>query len=244
MFDRSPLLRGLARVSTALCLLGGTVAVVRAQTAFDGPNHPLHLPPPALAEAPSGQHSASAVFAGGCFWGVQSIFQHLDGVIATRAGYDGGKAGDAQYETVGSGSTGHAESVEVTFDPARITYGRLLQVFFSVALDPTQQDGQFPDVGTQYRSVLFTRSPAQAQAARAYIAQLDAAHVFARPIATAVVPDGGFYTAEGYHQNFAALHPDNAYIEAYDAPRLDALRRIYPQLYRDRPVLAQAATGG
>lgn len=235
------LLRPARRIALALSLLAGTAAVVRAETGVAGPNHPLHLPKPTLAEPAGDTHSASAVFAGGCFWGVQSIFQHLDGVIATSAGYDGGARADAQYETVGSGATGHAESVEVVYDPTRISYGRLLQVFFSVALDPTQQDGQFPDEGSQYRSMLFTRSPEQDQAARAYIAQLDAAHLFARPIATRVAPDRGFFAAEGYHQNFAARHPDNAYIETYDAPRLAALRTIYPELYRSRPVLAQAA---
>lgn len=244
MTDRSPLLRAARRTAIALALLAGTGAVVRAETLSESSGHPLHLPAPALMEpAATGTHRASAVFAGGCFWGVQSIFQHLDGVIATTAGYDGGTRADAQYETVGSGTTGHAESVEVVYDPTRIGYGRLLQVFFSVALDPTQTDGQFPDEGSQYRSMLFTRDPAQAQTARAYIAQLDAAHVFARPIATQIAPDHGFFPAEGYHQNFAALHPGNAYIETYDAPRLAALRTIYPQLYRERPVLAQQMGG-
>ncbi|MBB2197933.1 MAG: peptide-methionine (S)-S-oxide reductase MsrA [Gluconacetobacter sp.] len=210
----------------------------------EGAAFATRLPPPAAAEAPATAHHATAIFAGGCFWGVQSVFQHIRGVTATRAGYDGGAKDTAEYETVGGGDTGHAESVAVDYDPTQVSYGTLMRVFFSVALDPTQVDRQFPDVGSQYRSVLFTRTPEQANEARAYIQQLNGAHVFARPIATQIVPDHGFYPAEDYHQNFAALYPDNSYIATYDAPRIEALKMIYGGLYRDRPILTLAAPGG
>ncbi|NVN10150.1 peptide-methionine (S)-S-oxide reductase MsrA [Nguyenibacter vanlangensis] len=202
------------------------------------------LPPPATVEAPATIHHATAVFAGGCFWGVQSVFQHVRGVTATRAGYDGGTKDTAEYETVEGGDTGHAESVVVEYDPTQVSYGTLMRIFFSVALDPTQVNRQFPDVGSQYRSVLFTRTPEQETEARAYIRQLNAAHVFARPIATQVVPDHGFYPAEDHHQNFAARYPENSYIATYDAPRIEALKMVYGAYYRDRPILTLAAPGG
>ncbi|GBQ21320.1 peptide-methionine (S)-S-oxide reductase MsrA [Gluconacetobacter sacchari] len=202
-----------------------------------------HLPPPVVADAPATTHHATAIFAGGCFWGVQSVFQHIRGVTATRAGYDGGARDTAEYETVGEGDTGHAESVAVEYDPTQVSYAALMRIFFSVALDPTQVNAQFPDTGSQYRSVLFTRTPEQAAEARAYIRQLDGAHVFARPVATQVVPDRGFYPAEDYHQNFAARHPDNPYIATYDTPRIDTLKMLYGGQYRDHPILALATPG-
>lgn len=208
------------------------------------PPSAIHLPAPVTAEAAATTHHASAVFAGGCFWGVQSVFQHINGVTATRVGYDGGAKDTADYETVSGGDTGHAESVEVEYDPTRVSYATLMRIFFSVALDPTQVNKQFPDSGSQYRSVLFTRTPEQATAAHAYIQQLNVAHVFARAIATQIVPDHGFYSAEDDHQNFAARYPENSYIATYDAPRIEALKMLYGANYRDRPILTLAATGG
>ncbi|MBU2655345.1 peptide-methionine (S)-S-oxide reductase MsrA [Acidomonas methanolica] len=202
------------------------------------------LPAPTFAEAAPTTRHASAVFAGGCFWGVQSVFEHIRGVTATRAGFDGGARDTAEYETVSGGETGHAESVEVEYDPTQVSYGTLMRIFFSVALDPTQVDRQFPDDGPQYRSVLYTRSAAQAQEARAYIAQLDTAHVFARPIATQVAPDHGFYPAEAEHQNFAARYPSNPYIATYDAPRIEALHALFASFWRAQPVLTLADDGG
>lgn len=202
------------------------------------------LPAPVLKETSvtDGRHE-TAVFAGGCFWGVQSVFQHVRGVTATRAGYDGGSRSTAEYDVVSGGGTGHAESVEVEYDPAQVSYSALLRVFFSVALDPTQADGQFPDEGSQYRSVLFARTQEQAVIARAYIAQLEAGHAFSGPIATALAPDKGFYPAEAEHQNFAARYPYNPYIAAYDAPRVAALKSLFGAVYRDDPVLTLAGAG-
>lgn len=207
-----------------------------------GRAEPAHeIPPPAVDEPPSQATSETTVLAGGCFWGVQGVFQHVDGVISAVSGYAGGAASKAQYETVSTGTTGHAESVRVTFDPRRISYGRILQVFFSVALDPTEVNRQGPDSGTQYRSMLFTTTPAQERVAKAYIAQLDQAHAFAAPIATRIDPGRAFYPAEGYHQNFLSAHPDNPYIAAWDQPKIAALQRLFPSLYRAQPVLVASA---
>lgn len=183
----------------------------------------------------------TAIFAGGCFWGIQGLFQHVDGVTATLAGYDGGNAATARYAQVSEGTTGHAESVKVIYDPSKVTYGQLLRIFFSAALDPTERDQQYPDHGTQYRSVLFTLNAAQAQVAHAYIAQLDAGRLYAGPIATDVVPDRGFYAAESHHQNFLASFPNNPYIATYDQPKLLALRSLFPSAWHSQPVLALAS---
>jgi peptide-methionine (S)-S-oxide reductase len=209
-----------------------------------GRSGPHMLPAPVLLEPAPVSHQASAVFAGGCYWGVQSVFEHIRGVTATRAGFDGGTRDTADYETVSGGDTGHAESVEVDYDPTQVSYGTLMRIFFSVALDPTQANRQFPDEGPQYRSILYTRSAEQAQEAHAYIAQLDAAHVFARPIATRVAPDHGFYPAEADHQNFAARYPDHPYIATYDEPRIEALRALFASSWRAQPVLTLADDGG
>jgi peptide-methionine (S)-S-oxide reductase len=199
------------------------------------------LAPPAVDEPASTGHSETAIFAGGCFWGVQGTFQHVRGVTEALAGYDGGKAATAQYETVSTGTTGHAESVRVTFDPQVISYGHLLQIFFSVVTDPTQVNEQYPDTGTQYRSELFTTSTAQARVASLYIAQLDQAKAFPAPIATIVGHNTGFYPAEGYHQNYLTLNPDSDYIATYDLPKIDALSHVYPADYSSKPVLVPAA---
>ncbi len=190
------------------------------------------LPDP-TADAPlaAAHGSSKAVLAGGCFWGVQAVFQHVKGVIHVTSGYSGGSAMTAQYETVSTGTTGHAESVEVTYDPAQVTYGQLLKVYFEVAHDPTQLNRQEPDEGTQYRSSIFFADAEQQKVAQAYIAQLDAAKAFPRPIVTQVVPLKAFYAAEGYHQDYARLHPTQPYIAHYDLPKVAALQKELPDLY-------------
>jgi peptide-methionine (S)-S-oxide reductase len=181
-----------------------------------------------LATASSRQ---TAVIAGGCFWGIQAVFQHVKGVVTATSGYAGGSAKTAEYETVSTGETGHAESVQITYDPSKITYGELLRVFFSVAHDPTQLNRQGPDSGTQYRSAIFYTNDEQKKIAEAYIAQLDKAKTFPRPIVTQVTPLKGFYTAESYHQNYASEHPDNPYIMFNDAPKVANLKQQFPDLY-------------
>ena len=171
----------------------------------------------------------TAVFAGGCFWGVQGVFEHVKGVTKAVSGYAGGSVANPGYEQVSSGSTGHAESVSVTFDPTRVSYGTLLRIFFSVALDPTQVNRQGPDSGTQYRSALFTSGPEQERVAKAYVAQLEAAHAFSRPIATQIDPAGPFYPAEDYHQDYLLHHPDSPYIAAFDLPKVRSLQTAFPE---------------
>jgi peptide-methionine (S)-S-oxide reductase len=192
------------------------------------------IPPPAsdapLAQTPSKQ---VAVFAGGCFWGTQSVFERVKGVVATTAGYSGGSAATATYQQVGQENTGHAESVKVVYDPSKITYGELLRIFFSVAHDPTQLNRQGPDVGTSYRSVIFYSNDEQQKISKAYIAQLDAAKIFPKPIVTEVVPLKGFYDAESYHQDYALNHPDNPYILVCDRPKIEALKQQFPELFKD-----------
>ena len=184
-----------------------------------------------------GIHRAQVVFAGGCFWGVQGVFQHIKGVDSAVSGYIGGSAANAGYARVGSGSTGHAEAVQVTYDPAQVSYGQLMQVFFSVVHDPTQLNRQGPDRGTQYRSAVYANTAEQRDATRAYIAQLQRSGAFKTPVVTQV--DGGkmFYPAEGYHQNYLTLHPESLYIRINDLPKVDALKQRYPALYRETPRL-------
>ncbi len=195
------------------------------------------VPAPAVDEAQTNAVHEVAVFAGGCFWGVQGVFQHVNGVIDAVSGYTGGSEANAQYEIVSTGRTGHAESVQVTFDPRRISYGTLLRIFFSVAHDPTELNYQGPDEGTQYRSAIFPTTPEQARIATAYIAQLDQAHVFPAPIVTQIENGKVFYPAEGYHQDYLTRHPDNPYIADYDLPKINALDRLFPDRYRADPVL-------
>ena len=175
----------------------------------------------------------TAVFAGGCFWGVEGVFEHLKGVTSATSGYAGGSTTAPSYEQVGSGGTGHAESVQVVFDPSQISYGQLMQVFFVVAHDPTQLNRQGPDVGPQYRSAIFYRNDQQKREAEAYVAQLRAAKVFTRPIVTQIAPLHGFYVAEAYHQNYMAQHPNAMYIVVNDAPKVEHLRKQFPALYRN-----------
>ncbi len=199
-------------------------------------------PAPALDEpVESGRDSEKAVLAGGCFWGVQAVFQHVKGVERVVSGYSGGAKETASYKKVSTGSTGHAESVEITFDPRIVSYGTILRVYFSVAHDPTERDRQGPDVGSQYRSAIFTVSPAQKLVADAYVAQLDKAGVFAHPIATSISALGAFYPAEAYHQDYATLHPENGYIAYNDLPKIDNLSRLFPSLYRPKAKLVTAS---
>lgn len=191
------------------------------------------LPDPTI-DMPLAKTSAQeeAVFAGGCFWGVQAVFQHVRGVVAATSGYAGGTAATARYEIISSGRTGHAESVKVLYDPAKITYGQLLKVYFWVAHDPTQLNRQGPDTGTQYRSEIFAQNAEQRSIAEAYIAQLDAVHVFPRKIVTNVTQLTAFYAAEDYHQNYVTLHPNNAYIVINDRPKVEHLKVAFPNLYK------------
>ena len=198
----------------------------------------VKLPPPAVdLPAATQAQPQTALFAGGCFWGVQAVFQHTQGVLSAVSGYAGGTADSANYQAVGSGATGHAEAVEVRWDPQRISYGQLLQIFFSVAHDPTQLDRQGPDTGPQYRSAIFYADAAQQQVALKYIAQLDAARVFPRKIVTQLTPLNGFYRAEDYHQDYATLHPESPYIVAFDRPKIAGLKATLPEWYRQAPVL-------
>lgn len=191
------------------------------------------IPAPTV-DAPAAKNATTekAVLAGGCFWGLQGMFEHVKGVTRVVAGYSGGTRETAHYEMVGTERTGHAESVEITFDPKQVSYGQLLQLFFSVAHDPTQVDRQFPDSGPSYRSEIFYASPEQEKVARAYVAQLEKAKVFGAPIATRIEALKAFYPAEDYHQDFLALNPQHPYIRAYDLPKIAALQKNYPALYR------------
>lgn len=195
------------------------------------------VPAPSVDASASQATSEVAVLAGGCFWGVQGVFQHVKGVTGAVSGYAGGEKRTAQYEAVGGGESGHAESVKVTFDPRQITYGRVLQIFFSVAHDPTQLNRQGPDVGTQYRSAIFPTSAEQARVANAYIAQVNDARVFDASVVTRVEMDRPFYVAEGYHQDFLTRNPTHPYIVINDLPKIGDLKRLFPDLYRTAPVL-------
>jgi len=225
---------GLVLVAGLALRLGG--GVVAAESA-------VKIPAPAFDAGTSGVAQETAVFAGGCFWGIQAVFQHTKGVLGAVSGYAGGDQASADYERVSSGRTGHAESVQVTYDPKQISYGKLLQIYFSVAHDPTQLNRQFPDTGTQYRSALFFKNANQKQVAERYIAQLDAAHVYKDKIVTQLGPLTAFYPAEAYHQDYATLHPDSAYIATYDLPKIANLKITFPELYRDAPVLVAQAGG-
>lgn len=229
MTSRSVLLGGAFGAALVLGI-AGLPGVLRA----DVPARVM--PAPHLDVPVSGMQTA--VFAGGCFWGVQAVFQHVEGVIEAVSGYAGGTTADPTYEQVSTGSTGHAEAVRVTFDPARVSYAKLLQIFFSVALDPTEVNRQGPDTGTQYRSELFVAGPEQDRVAHAYVAQLDAAHLFAKPIATRIDPAPAFYPAEGYHQNYLVQHPHAPYIAMNDMPKVEALQHLFPQAWHDVPVTA------
>jgi peptide-methionine (S)-S-oxide reductase len=202
------------------------------------------IPAPALDEPAGTAASEVAVLAGGCFWGVQGVFQHVAGVTRAISGYAGGDKATADYSKVGNGWTGHAESVQVTFDPRTITYGRILQIYFSIAHDPTELNRQGPDEGTQYRSAIFPMSAEQARVALAYIDQLDAARAFATPIVTTIELNRTFYPAEDYHQDYLTLHPTQPYIVINDLPKVANLKRLFPERYRAEPVLVMAGKDG
>ena len=213
----------------AIIALGSLLAAM----ACNAKANPAAAIPAPEVDAPraSSASQQTAVLSGGCFWGIQAVFQHVKGVISATSGYSGGSAKTAEYEIVSTGETGHAESVQIVYDPSQITYGGLLRVFFSVAHDPTQLNRQGPDEGTQYRSSIFYTSDEQKHIAESYIAQLDKAKVFSAPIVTKVVPLQAFYPAEAYHQNYATLHPNQPYIVFNDAPKVEHLKHQFPDLY-------------
>jgi peptide-methionine (S)-S-oxide reductase len=215
-----------------------------AMLGFRGPSSAAEaarvVPAPTLDEAPAQRPSEVVVLAGGCFWGVQGVFQHVKGVTTAISGYTGGEKSTADYETVSAGSTGHAESVEITFDPRQISYGRILQIYFSVVHDPTQLNRQGPDTGAQYRSAIFPADAEQARIAKAYIAQLNQARTFDSAIVTKIEPGKTFYRAEGYHQDYLTLNPTQPYIVYNDLPKIEALKHFFPDVYRPDPVLVAA----
>ena len=214
----------------------GTVGVLVWQSPLFGAEAPVVIAPPAIDNAKTAGPLQTAVLAGGCFWGVQGVYEHVRGVRKVIAGYAGGDRATAQYETVSSGTTGHAESVKIVFDPQQISYAELLRIYFSVATDPTQLNRQFPDDGPQYRGEVFYMTPVQKEIATRYIVQLQAAHVYGRPIVTRVDPFTGFYRAEDYHQDYLLKHPDAPYIATYDLPKVYSLKAMFPQRYRAEPV--------
>jgi peptide-methionine (S)-S-oxide reductase len=224
----------------ALLIIGSVGLVMNVARAAEPA---VVIPAPTLdAAGPDGAAAQTVVLAGGCFWGVQAVFQHTNGVTSAVSGYAGGDKTTAQYETVSGGRTGHAESVAVTFDPKQISYGKILQIYFSVAHNPTELNRQGPDAGTQYRSAIFYANDEQKRIAATYIAQLDKARVFPRPIVTQIEPLHGFYPAEDYHQDFAVLHPSYPYIVFNDLPKVDNLKRLFADVYRDVPVTVMASS--
>jgi peptide-methionine (S)-S-oxide reductase len=237
---RSNHLRSTLLVTALVIATGSGLAVLRSTAEV------AHaIPAPAVDEqAASGSQPASsevAVLAGGCFWGVQGVFQHVSGVTNAVSGYAGGEKKTAHYEVVGSGRTGHAESVQITFDPRKISYGHILQIYFSVVHDPTQLNRQGPDVGTQYRSAIFPASAEQARVAKAYIAQLNQARAYDAAIVTRIEPGREFYPAEDYHQDFLTRHPTYPYIVYNDLPKIEDLKKLFPDAYRSDPVLVASA---
>ena len=214
------------------CLVLLSTIVFVTVVACAGDRSVTTIPGPVVDSAiATGKSEQTAVVAGGCFWGIQAVFQHVKGVISATSGYSGGQEKTAQYELVSTGETGHAESVRITYDPSKITYGQILRIFFSVAHDPTQLNRQGPDEGSQYRSSIFYGNDEQKRIAEAYIAQLEQVKIFPRQIVTQVVPLRAFYPAESYHQDYAAHHPDNPYIVYNDAPKVVHLREQFPDLY-------------
>ncbi len=227
----------LFAVAAAGLAVGATLLPPRTASAEDM----KVVPAPAVDQpAASAPKTETAVFAGGCFWGVQGVFQHVKGVTAAVSGYAGGAKTTANYETVSGGDTGHAESVKVTYDPKEVSYGKLLQIYFSVVTDPTTLNAQGPDEGTQYRSDLFATNAEQAKIAKDYIAQLGKDHAFSRPIVTKVSDYKGFYPAEGYHQNYLTRHPHDPYIAANDVPKVEGLKKLFPSAYKADPTLTAA----
>ncbi len=227
----------LQRLAASALLLGGG-GLLWHQSARSA-EEAVKIPAPVLDPSPEGKGLQKAIFAGGCFWGVQGVYQHVKGVQQAVSGYSGGTAPTATYKLVSRGNTGHAESVEVTYDPAQVSYGTLLQIFFSVVHDPTQLNRQGPDVGTQYRSAIFATSPAQLKMAQAYVAQLNATKLFGKPIVTRLEDKPSFYPAETYHQDFMTENPRHSYIVFNDLPKVENLKRLFPERYRNDPVLVK-----
>ena len=221
----------------AVVLVAGLAAHLNESVASEAA---FKIPPAVVDETRDASGMQTAVLAGGCFWGVQGVFQRVEGVVQAVSGYSGGTKETARYELIGSGMTGHAEAVQITYDPKKVSYAALLQVYFSVAHDPTQLNRQEPDVGPQYRSAVFYGTPAQKQTVERYIAQLDAAKVYPKKIVTQVVPLQAFYPAEEYHQDYLTLHPEQPYIARYDLPKIVNLKTMFPQLYRAQPALVTA----
>jgi peptide-methionine (S)-S-oxide reductase len=239
--NNAPVRLARRQMSSALAALTavGVLGFAGLQLQTSGAAEAAVKIPPLAGVAVAGPVAAqeTAVFAGGCFWGVQGVFQHTKGVLNAVSGYSGGSKATASYQLIGSGLTGHAEAVQVTFDPNQVSYAQLLQIFFSVIHDPTQLNRQGPDRGTQYRSAIFTTDATQKQTVDRYIAQLDAAKVFPAKIVTQVTPLVAFYAAEDYHQDYATLHPESGYIATFDLPKIANLKTMFAAQYRDKPVL-------
>jgi peptide-methionine (S)-S-oxide reductase len=231
--------RSFSRLSLVAAAIGALAVSAATLAPSFAAEDAVVIPPPAVdAEGAGGIQTA--VLAGGCFWGVQGVFQHTSGVVNAVSGYAGGSKMTADYTMVSSGTTGHAESVEIKYDPKKISYGKILHIFFSVAHDPTQLNRQGPDTGTQYRSAIFTTNAEQKKIAEAYIAQLNAAKVYKKPIVTRVSPLEGFFAAEAYHQDYLTLHPTQPYIAYNDLPKVENLKKIFGENYLDKPTLVSA----
>jgi peptide-methionine (S)-S-oxide reductase len=243
MTTNTSLIRGWMLGLAGGALAVGVVAAVPVPDPFEPADRGRNVPPPVTDIRVDDATSQVAVFAGGCFWGVQGVYQHVTGVTSAVSGYAGGDKRSASYDAVGRGDSGHAEAVRITYDPRQVSYGTLLQIFFSVAHDPTELNRQGPDVGTQYRSTIFPADGKQAEVAKAYIDQLNAARAFEAPIVTTIEPDRPFYPAEDYHQDYLTLHPNQPYIVIHDLPKLAELKRLFPTRFRDTPALVRPRRG-
>jgi peptide-methionine (S)-S-oxide reductase len=231
----------LSRLSLCAAAIGALAIAALAVAPSRAAEDAVVIPPP-TADVPASDGLQTAVVSGGCFWGVQGVFQHTAGIASAVSGYAGGNKSTASYEQVSSGSTGHAESVQIKYDPKKISYGKILQIFFSVVHDPTQLNRQGPDSGTQYRSAIFTTSDEQKKVADAYIAQLDAAKVYPKPIVTKVGPLQGFFAAEDYHQDYLTLHPNQPYIAYNDIPKVQNLKKMFAESYIEKPTLVRSVS--
>ena len=232
--------RSFSRLSTCAAAIGALAIAAFAVAPSRAAEEAVMIPAPGI-DVKSAEGIQTAVIAGGCFWGVQGVFQHTAGVVNAVSGYSGGSKATANYTMIGTGATGHAESVEIKYDPKKISYGKILQIFFSVVHDPTQLNRQGPDSGTQYRSAIFTTSDEQKKVAEAYIAELNAAKVYKKPIVTKVGPLEAFYAAEDYHQDYLTLHPNQPYIAYNDIPKVENLKKIFAENYIEKPTLVSRA---
>ncbi|MEH2622293.1 peptide-methionine (S)-S-oxide reductase [Bradyrhizobium sp. AZCC 1719] len=232
--------RHFSRLSFAAATIGTLAIAAFAASPSRASEEAVVIPAPAV-DVQAADGIQTAVIAGGCFWGVQGVYQHTAGVLNAVSGYSGGSKMTANYTMIGTGTTGHAEAVEIKYDPKKISYGKILQIFFSVVHDPTQLNRQGPDIGTQYRSAIFTTNDDQKKVAEAYIAQLNAAKVYKKPIATKVGPLQAFYPAEDYHQDYLTLHPNQPYIVFNDIPKIENLKKIFAESYVEQPTLVRNA---